>query len=187
MPRITLYEDLPDPTAEQRAIHQAILDGPRGKLVGPLRAVLRVPALAGPWQELGAHLRFGTALSPRQSELVILTVARHWSSELEWAIHAGDALRAGLEEPVIAALRERRPPPLADPIEADLHRFAATILAAGDVDDALHAALAAALGEPAMVELVALIGYYTMVALMLNAQGILPPDGARPLAAADGR
>ena len=88
MPRITLYEDLPDPTPEQRAIHQAILDGPRGKLVGPLRAVLRVPALAGPWQEIGAHLRYRTALTPRQSELVILGVARHWSSELEWSIHA---------------------------------------------------------------------------------------------------
>jgi 4-carboxymuconolactone decarboxylase len=181
MPRITLYEDLSDPTEGQRAIHQAILDGPRGKLVGPLRAVLRVPALAGPWQEIGAHLRFGSALSPRQSELVILTVARHWNSELEWQIHAGDALRAGVDEAKIAAIRDGLAPGLEDPVEADLHRFTALILKSGDVDDALHAALTAELGEPAMVELVALIGYYTMVALMLNAQGILPPDGARPL------
>lgn len=182
MPRITLYEELAEPSEEQRAIHQAILNGPRGKLVGPLRAVLRVPALAGPWQEIGAHLRYNTALSQRQSELVIITVARHWNSELEWQIHASEAERAGVAGAVIAAIRDGRAPPLDDPVEADLYRFAFDILRTGDVGDELHASLTAALGEPAMVELVALIGYYTMVALMLNAQGILPPDGSRPLA-----
>ncbi|RHW19242.1 carboxymuconolactone decarboxylase family protein [Sphingomonas gilva] len=187
MARITLYENLADPTPEQRAIHQAILDGPRGKLVGPLRAVLRVPALAGPWQEIGAHLRYRTALTPRQSELVIVTVARHWSSELEWQIHAREAAATGIDERVITAIRDRSPPPFGDALEADLHDFTATLLARGDVADALHARITAAIGEPAMVELVALIGYYSMVALMLNAQAILPPDGARPLAESDRR
>ena len=182
MARITLYEELVDPTPEQRAIHQAILAGPRGKLVGPLRAVLRVPALAGPWQELGAHLRYGTGLTRRQSELVILTVARHWSSELEWKIHADEAAQAGIENAVITAIRERRSPLIKDAVEKRLHSFTANILLTGDVADEIHAELTAALGEPTMVELVTLIGYYTMVALMLNAQAILPPDGSRPLA-----
>lgn len=181
MPRITLYEDLENPTPEQREIHQAIINGPRGKLVGPLRAVLRVPALAGPWQEIGAHLRYRTALTPRQSELVILVVARHWNSELEWQIHSKEAAIAGLDDRIIAAIRDHCPPAISDPLEKDLYRFAADLLRTGDVDDALHARLCAAMGEPAMVELVALIGYYSMVSLMLNAQAILPSDGCRPL------
>lgn len=187
MPRISLYEDVADPTPEQRAIHQAIIDGPRGKLAGPLRAVLRVPALAGPWQALGAHLRYATALAPHQSELVILAVARHWSSELEWQIHAREALAAGIAPAVIDAIRDRAPPPLDGPLETDLFDFTKMLLASGDVADGLHGRIVAAIGEPAMVELVALIGYYTMVALMLNAQAILPGDGARPLAEADRR
>ncbi|OYY92088.1 MAG: hypothetical protein B7Y45_00970 [Sphingomonas sp. 28-66-16] len=181
MARIALYEDLVDPSPAQRAIAGAIIAGPRGKLVGPLRAVLRVPALAGPWQQLGAHLRYDTALSPRQSEIVILVVARHWSSQLEWQIHAREAADAGVEAAVIEAIRAGTAPLLTG-IDADLVDFARTLLASGDVSDALHARLASALGEPALVELVALIGYYTMVALMLNAQAILPPDGATPLA-----
>ena len=184
MARITLYEDLADPSPQQRAIHDAIVAGPRGKLVGPLRAVLQVPALAGPWQELGAHLRYRTALPLRQSELVIITVARHWSSELEWQIHAREAAAAGVAIAAIEAIRHRHTPQLHD-LDADLYAFTTLLLTKGDVDDALHARITDAIGEPAMVELVALIGYYSMVALMLNAQAIMPPDGQRPLADVD--
>jgi 4-carboxymuconolactone decarboxylase len=56
MPRISL----PSPetmTPEQRRVHDQIVSGPRGKIVGPLRAALHNPELAERWQALGALLR----------------------------------------------------------------------------------------------------------------------------------
>ena len=73
-------------------------------------AWLPSPELAQRAQHLGVFLRYDTSLGPRLTELAILVVARHWSSAYEWAIHAGEAARAGLGEAMIAALGAGRRP-----------------------------------------------------------------------------
>lgn len=88
---------LPTPeemTTQQQTIHDQIVSGPRKRLVGPLRAALHNPALADKWQQLGQVLRFEISLPPHLKELAILVTARRWSSQLEWGIHAGDAVKA---------------------------------------------------------------------------------------------
>ena len=44
---------------EQKKVHEAILKGPRGKVVGPLKVWLKNPGLAEHAQALGAYCRFG--------------------------------------------------------------------------------------------------------------------------------
>ena len=62
MPRIPLFPtDTMSP--EQRAVHDRIVSGPRGRIQGPLRAALHNPELADKWQALGALLRYGTTLA----------------------------------------------------------------------------------------------------------------------------
>ena len=61
MPRISLPS--PDTMdAAQRAVYDKIVSGPRGKIQGPLRAVLHNAELADRWQALGALLRFAPNL-----------------------------------------------------------------------------------------------------------------------------
>ena len=85
-------------TAEQRQVYEQIVSGPRGTLVGPLRAALHNPALADRWQRLGQVLRFETSIPTHLNELAILVTARRWNSDLEWGIHAGDAERANARQ-----------------------------------------------------------------------------------------
>jgi len=170
---------LPGPdemTESQRAVFDKIVSGPRGTLVGPLRAALHNPALADRWQALGQVLRFETCLPPKLNELAILVVARHWNSELEWTIHAGDARRAGLDDSIIAAIHAGTLPDFAGPDEREIYEFSRELLEHGRVGDHAYAAVRERWGVLGVVELTALVGYYSMVAMTLNAHGIPLPD-----------
>lgn len=167
--------------AEQRAVYDDIVGGPRARLVGPLRAALHNPALADRWQKLGALLRFGTSISARHSELAILVTARRWNSQLEWYIHAAAAQAAGLPQPVIDAVLVAAPPPFDDAADTAVYEYTRQLLQHGVVDDAAYARLLALAGEAGTVELTAIVGYYSMVAMTLNAHHIpLPDEGAQP-------
>lgn len=174
-----------DMSPGQRAVFDRIVGGRRGALVGPLRAALHNPELADRWQALGQVLRYDTCLPAALSELAILVVGRHWTSELEWTIHAGEARRSGLAEAKIEALRTGAPPPFTDPAESEIYEFARQLLATGRVADAVYADVLDRWGVVGIVELTALVGYYSMVAMTLNAHRIpLPPSLAPELNAA---
>lgn len=171
---------LPDPATmspEQRAVYDTVVSGPRGAVIGPLRAALHSPELAERWQQLGAFLRYRTCLPPRLGELAILVTGRRWNAELEWVVHAAAARTAGLSPKVIDAIRDGRPPAFSDPDEADVYAFARELQLSGRVSDPVYDAIRTRWKERGVVELTALIGYYTMVAMTLNAHRIPLPDG----------
>ena len=161
---------------EQRAVYDDIVGGRRARLVGPLRAALHNPALADRWQKLGALLRFGTSIAPRQSELAILVTARRWNSQLEWHIHAADGLAAGLPQAVIDAVLVAAAPDFDDARDAAVYEYTRQLLQHGTTDDAIYRQALALFGEAGTVELTAIVGYYSMVALTLNAHHIPLPD-----------
>ncbi|UUX95018.1 carboxymuconolactone decarboxylase family protein [Aquabacterium sp. J223] len=167
-------------TPEQRAVHDQVVAGRRGRVVGPLRAALHNPELASRWQALGELLRYGTSLPPQLSELAILVTAVACRSPFEWHVHREEAERAGLPAAVIEALLdEREPPGLDEPAQA-VHRYAVELNHHRTVSDTTHARARAVLGDKGVVELTALVGYYTLVAMTLNAHEIPLPDGAAP-------
>ena len=169
-----------DMTPAQRDVHDEIVGGVRGKLVGPLRAVLHSPDLARRWSRLGEYLRFSTCLPKKLNELAIIVTGRRWNSQLEFLIHAEAAKSAGLDAACIEAIRRAEAPAFADEAEAEVYEFARTLLQNGDVDAGVHAAVTRRWGERGVVELTGVIGYYTMVSMTLNAHQIPLPDGARP-------
>ena len=181
MARIKLYPT-DDMSPEQRRVHDAIVGGARGKIVGPLRAALHNPDLAERMSSLGELLRFRTGLSPRLSELAILVTARHWDSQFEWHQHAPLAARAGLPDAAIAAIAQGQVPPAPAADESIVHDYCAELLAQRHVAERNYARALGLLGERGIVELTALIGYYSMVALTLNAHEFeLPPGVPNPL------
>ncbi len=179
MPRISL----PDPqsmSAEQRAVHDRIVSGPRGKIQGPLRAALHNAELADKWSALGALLRYRTSLTPRQSEIAILVTGRACRSPFEWYAHRIEAEKAGIETPIIEALLEQREPPGLTPQEHALWAYAVELSAHRSVSDATYQRALSHFSERAIVELTALVGYYTMVAMTLNCHEIPLPEGVAP-------
>jgi 4-carboxymuconolactone decarboxylase len=179
MPRISLPS--PDTMdSEQRLVYDKIVSGPRGKIQGPLRAVLHNAELADRWQALGALLRYSTSLTPRQSELAILVTGRACQSPFEWYAHRKEAEKVGIETAVIEALLAQNTP---DGLSDDDHvvvRFAQELNRTKSVSDASYAEALARFGERTVMELTALVGYYTMVAMTLNAHEIPLPEGVQP-------
>ncbi len=179
MPRITLPS--PDTLdADQRRVYDKIVSGPRGKIQGPLRAALHNAELADRWQALGELLRYRTTLTPRQSELAILVTGRACRSPFEWYAHRLEAERIGLEPQVIEAILADAVPVGLAAQEAVVVQVAIELNRCNSVTDVTYATALACLGERKMVELTALVGYYTMVAMTLNAHEIPLPEGVLP-------
>ena len=169
------YEDM---DAEQRRVYDAIASGPRGGVAALFMPWLLSPAMADPAQQLGAFLRLGSSLPKALSELAILVTARHWDSPFEWAAHAVFARDAGVSDDVIEAVRSRRMPEFEDRTAAIVHAFADELLETRTVADEAYQLAVGAVGEKGVVELVGLIGYYSLVALTLNAFEIMLDDDA---------
>ena len=173
----------PDPArmdADQRAVYDAIASGPRGGVRGPLAVWLHRPGLADRAQSLGEYCRFGSSLSKRLSELAILVTARIWGSEYEWMAHKVHALQAGLSPDAIEAIRTHAPPILADAEEQAVYDVATTLNHTKRLDEALYARATAALGEGRMVDLVGVLGYYTLISMTINAFEVPRTDGQPP-------
>lgn len=167
-------------TAEQRRIYDEVVAGPRGQLIGPLRAVIHSPELAARWSRLGEFLRYSTCLPAKLNELAIIAAGRHWNSQLEFLIHADAAIAAGLGPACVEAIRLGHAPVFDDPAEVEIYEYARGLLQTGAASDEAHAAIAARWGEQGAVELTGVIGYYTMVCFTLNAHQIPLPPGAKP-------
>lgn len=167
-------------TPEQRRVYDAVVAGPRGVVVGPLRAALHSPELAERWQRLGEYLRFDMSVPARLRELAIIVTARRWNSQLEWLVHAEAASKAGLAAPIIEAIRGGEAPVFEDPDEAAVYEFAREIQERGRVSESIYQRVWERWKALGVVELTALIGYYTMVSMTLNAHEIPLPDGRQP-------
>lgn len=179
MPRISL----PSPeemSPAQRQVYDKIISGRRGKIQGPLRAALHNAELAERWQSLGELLRYQTSLPPRQSELAILVTARACRSPFEWYAHRIEAEKVGVEPEVIDAILKELTPPGLSTGDQLVVRFASELNAIRSVSDSTYAEALAHFGDRTVVELTALVGYYTMVALTLNAHEIPLPEGVQP-------
>ena len=96
-------------TPEQQSIRQSILiSRPNTGLSGPFGPWLSIPSIARPSQELGRTVRYGTSLSSRESELVILLTGAKFKSEAEFDIHVGEARRVGISWDVIQSIPRGR-------------------------------------------------------------------------------
>ena len=167
-------------TPAQRRVADAAASGKRGRVPAPLRAWLHSPEMGNRAQSLGEFIRYDTSLGPILSELAILVTARFWTSQYEWYAHKREGLKAGIDPAIIDAIATRRMPDLPDPKMAAVYAYATALHTHHLVPPDIHATAVAALGETGVVELVGVLGYYTLVAMTLNAFEIGLPDGESP-------
>lgn len=165
-------------TPEQQRVFDAMLSGPRKSApVGPLAVAMHRPELAEAWSALGLVLRFNSSFPPHLREFTILLTGRFWDCQFEWASHETEAVKAGLSARSIETLRIGGSSFEAEDEQA-IHDYAIELLTTRFASDATYDRIKALFGVPGVVELTALIGYYAMVALTLNAHQVGLDQGA---------
>ena len=157
-----------DLSNEQKEIHDAIINGPRGHVVGPLRIWLNNPGLAKSAQTVGAYARYGTSLPQALSELAILTTGRVWSSEFEWEHHAPLAIEGGIDPKHVDTISLGKRPLFEKPEEQAVFDFAAEANILKNVSDITYKKLVDILGESAAIDIVGICGYYSLISMTLN-------------------
>jgi 4-carboxymuconolactone decarboxylase len=135
---------------------------------GPFFPLLRSPELMVRTSALGEYLRYRSRLQPRLSEFVILMTAREWTQQYEWNAHYAIALKAGVSADTANAIAEgRRPAGMAADHDA-LYDFCQELFRTKGVSDASYQRLVDMLGEQGVVDTVGIVGYYSMLAMVLN-------------------
>jgi len=158
----------------QKEIYDDIVSGPRGKVRGPLAVWLYRAELADKAQQLGRYCRYDSSLSPRLSELAILTTARIWDAAFEWQAHVPHALAAGIGQSVVDALAADIDPDFSNDDEQLIYEFSRELNLKRGVSDALYARAITMLGEEGTVDLVGVLGYYALISMTIKAFDVDP-------------
>lgn len=169
-----------DMTDEQRRVHGELMAAYDGKVAITHLTWLRSPALASQIAKFGPYIRH-QCLDYRKRELAILIAGRASHSPVEWYLHLPFAREAGIEEDIITALAEQRRPDFTRGEDTALYDFASELLSRDHaVSDATYQAAMQHLGAAQVVELVAITGYYVMMAMLIGAFRFELPEGVAP-------
>jgi 4-carboxymuconolactone decarboxylase len=148
---------------------------------GPFALMLRSPDVMLRAAAMGDYMRYKTSLPPALNELIILLTARHWSQQFEWYIHQPMALKAGLSETIVSAVSKGRRPERMSADEAIVYDFATELLRLQNVGDETYAKARERFGEPGIIDMVGVAGYYSFLSMMMNtARTAVPADSNVP-------
>jgi 4-carboxymuconolactone decarboxylase len=166
---------------EQKVYLESLQKPPRNNTTAlrnpPFRVYMRSPALASKLEAVSDHVRWGTGQPPRLTELAIMITARHWSSQWIWRGHYRAAVKDGLDPSVGADLAAGRRPTKMKEDETILYNYATEMYRDKAVSDATFAAAVKAFGEKGLIDLVATMGYYDMVAMtLITAKAVAPKE-----------
>lgn len=169
-----------DLTKRQQELLMAMRSGPRGNVSqrGPFGIYLYSPEIGDLIQALGAHCRHKTVLEPRLSEFAILCTARQWRAPYEWHVHAPIAEQAGVKPATIRDVRAGRVPKTARKDERAIFDFVQELYKTRRVSARTYKRMHDLLGDAGMVEFVGILGYYGLVAMMLDVFQAMPPQDA---------
>jgi 4-carboxymuconolactone decarboxylase len=174
---------LPDPldtlSPEARRVYDKI-SAKRGAIRGPFASLMHHPALAERVGDLGEYLRFGGTLPGDIRELAVLVTARAVDQPYEWVAHAKVARAEKLPDDVIERVRTlgdlaSLPPRYAKPVRVVQH-----VLALESIPRPLQDEIQKEVGVEGLLELVAIVGHYRLIAGVLGAFDTPLPEGAAP-------
>ena len=149
------------------------LIAPPGREPARTMAVLaRQPDLLRPFLGWAAALALNGVLSHRDHELLALRAAWNCGSEFEWVEHVEYAREAGLTDDEIAHVAGSIDDGTWAPTERALLEAADELHTDRDISDATWTALAEHHDGPALVEILFVVGQYTMLSMVANAAGI---------------
>src|SRR5665213_1168635 len=135
---------------------------------GPFEPLLYSPHVMSTARAMGDYLRYKSAIGNTLSELVILMTAHEWRQEYEWSLHYPIAMKAGIRKELADAIAAGRRPTAMSQDEQTVFEFTGELLSKKHVSDATFERAKSRLGMKGVVDMTAIIGYYTFLALQLN-------------------
>ena len=182
---------LEEMTPAQRALAESIRSGPRANVAGsaatagtspgsPFSVFLRSPEVGEHLRRVGSYIRFKSSLGFKLNELAILITARHWNAQYEWFAHHRLALQAGLDPEIAKAIAQGNRPSNMPAEEAIIYDFCTELHQQKAVSDPTYQAALQRFGEQGLMDLIAVNGYYSLVAMVLNVDRTPIPDGGLP-------
>jgi 4-carboxymuconolactone decarboxylase len=147
---------------------------------GPFEPLMHSPEVMSDASSMGAYLRYKSGVGGL-SELVILIIARDWSQDYEWHVHAPIALKQGLKPEIVKAIEDGRRPTGMSEDEETCYDFTTELLRFKSVSDATYARAQKRFGDKGVVDMTAISGYYTFLAMELNVARYHPPESVTPL------
>ena len=176
-------------TPQQKAYVESLAKPPRNNTTAlqnpPFKVYMRSPDLATKVEAVSDYVRWNTGQPPRLTELAIMITARQWSSQWIWRGHYRAAVKDGLDPSVGADIAAGRRPTKMKEDETILYNYATEMYRDKAVSDATFAAAVKAFGEKGLIDLVATMGYYDMVAMtLITAKAVAPREDDVPQLAA---
>jgi 4-carboxymuconolactone decarboxylase len=151
-------------TAEQATVFKDLVAG-RGKLLTPYKIWIHSPRLAAALETIGTFLNKKCSLSEREVELVICIAANHWKGEYVWTVHVRMCVKLGYPQAVFDAIRAGQDPKLDNERERAVYDLATIAMAPGGGSDEVFTRAEKLLGRNGIAEVLALLGYYSSVAM----------------------
>ncbi|HEX2828081.1 MAG TPA: hypothetical protein VHP37_17135 [Burkholderiales bacterium] len=176
MPESTRIKDIPENelTPEQKKVFDDLVAG-RGRLLTPYRIWIHSPKLAAALETIGTFLNKKGSLSEREVELVICIIANHWKGEFVWTVHTRAAVKLGYPQSVFDAMRAGQDPQIDDERERTIYDLAKIAMAPGAGSDEVFERAERVLGRNGIAEVLALLGYYSSVAMAVKLHRVPVP------------
>ena len=130
------------------------------------RVMAHHPDLLNAWAPLRQHVVLDRALSDQQSEVVILRTGHNLRAPYEWAHHVSRSRAVGMDDARIAAL--------AGPLEGigdddrPLARAVDELMTEARLMPSTRADLVAVVGSQGMFDLMATVGFYSVLGFIVN-------------------
>lgn len=168
-------------TPEQQKAAEEFEAARKTPVFGPFEPLMYSPEVMTLARSMGDYLRYKPKIGTTLSELVILITSRTWTQDYEWHVHAPIAAKVGIKPEIIEAIRDGRRPTGMSEDEEIVYDFTTELQQNKRVSDTTFARAEKQFGKPGVVDLTAISGYYTFLAMELNAARYgLPKDG-KPL------
>lgn len=177
-----LYESITSGRRNQAARKSPLTDA-AGRLEGPFNAMLFTPKVGLALESVGDAIRYDSMMPGRAREIAILEVARACRSDYEWVIHEESGEAAGLTRDEIQALRDDTDAVTFTTDELLVRRTVRRLVTDGDLPDSEFEQAERQLGYGLVMELLVIVGYYSLIALAMQVWRVpLPAGGLAALA-----
>ena len=180
MPRIAPISDKSEVPAEHHHVVDQVMQV-FGRLRGPHSILLHSPPCDEPVLKLGNYFRYDSVLKSPLKELAIITAAREKDCLYVWAAQVDAGRRGGLSEDAIAVVKEKRDPSALKPEEAEIVNYVRQLFRNNRVDQATFDAVLKRHGQTWLLEMTTVVGYYAMLAGVVNSVELPTPEGGDAL------
>lgn len=151
------------------------------RILNLFKVVARSPHMGRDFLKLGNAILFKGELSPRLRELAILRVGNLTRASYEWTQHVPIALKAGARQEQIDGMGTWPESRMFDEQERAVLQYTDEVVMNVRASDEAFSRLRDFLKEREIVELTVTIGYYGMVARVLESMDIELEDGMKTI------